>query len=296
MKYRFLILIIAIILMFINACKQQDSEGEINIIFLHHSTGYVIWRGGNKNFISRVAARLSDGLADRLEKKAALPAMIEKHNKKCNANYQISEIEFPKVTPYGWNNNPYDYYNIWVKNAGENYFMEEPTLEILTKNYQVIIFKHCYPVSNIQPDTDSADIDSDKKTLSNYKLQYSALRDKLHEFPDTKFILFTGAAQVKSKITEDEAERAREFFTWVIEVWDLPDDNIYLWDLYKLETEGGLYFLETKAVSSQDSHPNADFASNAVILLFNRITDIIENNGKTTTLTGEFLKITKLSD
>ncbi len=287
MKYRFLILIIAIMLMFINACKKQESEGEINIIFLHHSTGNVIWRGGNKNFISRVAARLSDGLADRLERKAALPAMIEKHNKKCNVNYKISEIEFPKATPYGWNNYPYDYYNIWIKNAGENYFMEEPTLEILTKKYQVIIFKHCYPVSNIQPDADSADIDSDKKTLSNYKLQYSALRDKLHEFPDTRFILFTGAAQVKSKISEDEAKIAREFFTWVTKEWDLPGDNIFIWDLYQLETEGGLYFRTEYATSSIDSHPNTSFARKAVKLLFNRITDIIETNGNKTTLTGQ---------
>lgn len=289
MKCRFLILIFIIILMSLNACKQQESDGEINIIYLHHSTGNVIWRGGNKNLISGVAARVSDGLADRLERKAGLPAMIEKHNKKQNVNYQISEIEFPKATPYGWNNYPYDYYNIWIKNAGEDYFMEEPTLEILTKNYQVIIFKHCYPVSNILPDLDSADINSDIKTLSNYKLQYSALMDKLHEFPDTKFIIFTGAAQVKSKITEEEAKRAREFFTWVIEEWDLPGDNIYIWDLYILETEGGLYFLENKAVSSEDSHPNAGFAADAVILLFNRLTDIIENNGKNTSLTGEFL-------
>jgi hypothetical protein len=47
--------------------------------------------------------------------------MIEKHNKKHNVNYQISEIAFPKTRPYGWNNYPYDYYNIWIKNAGENF-------------------------------------------------------------------------------------------------------------------------------------------------------------------------------
>lgn len=273
----------------ISSCKKTNDSPEVNIVFLHHSTGKVIWQGGNQNLISRIAARVSDGLADRLDGKAALPAMIEKHNKKQNVNYNINKIEFPKATPYGWNNYPFDYYNIWIKNAGEDCFNEEPTLENLTKNYQVIIFKHCYPVSNIQPDLDSADINSDIKTLSNYKLQYEALREKLHEFPDTKFILFTGAAQVQSKITEDEAKRAREFFTWVIEEWDLPDDNIHLWDLYKLETEGGLYFLENKAVSSKDSHPNASFAANVVKLLFDRLTDIIENNGKNTSLTGEFL-------
>ena len=88
----------------------------------------------------------------------------------------IEEMAFPKASPYGWHNYPYDYYNIWVKNAGNEPFMEEPTLEILTKQYQVVIFKHCFPVSNIQPDQDSADINSDFKSLSNYKLQYLALK------------------------------------------------------------------------------------------------------------------------
>ena len=196
-------------------------------------------------------------------------------------------MEFPKEAPYGWNNFPYDYYNIWVKNAGDKPFMEEPTLEMLTKEFQIVIFKHCFPVSNIQEDLDSADINSDVKTISNYKLQYIALRDKLHEFPDTKFILFTGAAQVKSNISEDEAKRAREFFRWVTDEWDLPDDNIYLWDLYKLETEGDLYLKEKYSLNPNNSHPNKDFAGKVVILLFNRILDVIENNGTRTHLTGE---------
>ena len=69
--------------------------------------------------------------------------------------------------------------------------------------------------------------------------------------------------------------------------WDLPGDNIHLWDLYTLETEGGLYFKDDYAVSQNDSHPNVEFAGTAVQLLFNRIVDIIENNGNGTKLTGE---------
>jgi hypothetical protein len=164
--------------------------------------------------------------------------------------------------------------------------MEEPTLEILTKTNQVIIFKHCFPVSNIQPDTDTADINSNIQTLANYKLQYEALRNKLHEFPQTKFILFTGAALIEKLITEEEAGRSKEFFTWVTEEWDVPDDNIFIWDLYSLETEGGLYFKKDYAVSENDAHPNVNFAGKAADLFFRRLVDIIENNGKETELTG----------
>ncbi len=259
----------------------------MNIIYLHHSTGGIIWQGDKASIIKRAARKISTRLADTIGFKARLPILMDSYNKENNKNYLIKEMAFPKASPYGWHNYPFDYYNIWVKNAGNAPYMEEPTLELLTKQYQVIIFKHCFPVSNIQPDQDSANIDSDYKSIANYKLQYAALRDKLHEFPDTKFIIWTGAAQVKSAVSEYEAMRAKEFFRWVVEEWDLPGDNVHIWDLYNLETEGGLYLKEEYATSSDDSHPNSKFAGKAAQLVFNRIVDVIENDGTGTTVAGE---------
>ena len=259
----------------------------MNILYIHHSTGGVIWQGKKASIFTRAIRKVSTDLAENLGGQAKLPALFENYTKENNKNYLIKEIAFPKAAPYGWHNYPYDYYDIWVKHAGNEPYMEEPTLEMLTKQYQVISFKHCFPVSSIQPDKDSADINSDYKSLANYKLQYAALRDKLHEFPDTKFIVWTGAALAKGAVSEEAAIRAREFFTWVKEDWDMPDDNIYLWDFYELETEGGLYLKDEYATSDTDSHPNTMFASKAVELIFNRIIDVIENNGKGTNLKGE---------
>jgi len=287
MKQILLLPILAIALFAIISCEKNEDPPDVDILFLHHSTGKVIWRGGEGQLIFRIAGRLGPRFAERAEQRAALPSLLNKYSRQQGIDIRIREVAFPKASPYGWNNYPFDYYNIWVKNAGDEPFMEEPTLEMLTKDYDLIIFKHCYPVSNIGPDADSADINSDVKTISNYKLQYLTLREKLHQFPETKFILFTGAAQVQSKISEDEALRAREFFKWVVEEWDLPGDNIHLWDLYSLETEGGLYFKEEYARSATDSHPNPKFAANAVQLLFNRIVDVIENQGDDTSLTGQ---------
>lgn len=271
----------------ISACKKKVQVSDVSIIYLHHSTGEVIWQGHSSSFMAKALSKISPGLADYLSPKAMLPSLFEEYNEDNDKNYVIKELTFPKSSPYGWNNFPFDYYNIWVRNAGDESYMEEPTLEILTKEFQVVIFKHCFPVSNIKPDKDSADLNSDYKTIGNYKLQYLALREKLQAFPETKFILFTGAAQVKANISEEDAIRAKEFFTWVREVWDLPDDSIYLWDLYTLQTEGGLYFNDEFAASSVDSHPNSVFAEKAVKLLFFRIIDIIENEGHMTLLTGE---------
>jgi hypothetical protein len=237
--------------------------------------------------VTRAARKISSDLAELIGTKARLPMLFDDYNKEQGKKYFIKEMIFPKAEPYGWHNYPYDYYNIWVKNAGNEPYMEEPTLEMLTKDYQIIIFKHCFPVSNIFADEAASDINSNLSTLSNYKLQYSALRDKLHEFPGTKFILFTGAVQVKSNIKEDQAIRARDFFKWVTDEWDLPDDNIFLWDFYSLETEGGLYLKDEYAVSPTNSHPNSEFAGKVVGLLFNRIIDVIEKNGINTHVNGE---------
>jgi hypothetical protein len=282
--------IVLLLIIPLNSCKQKkDMKSDMNIIFLHHSTGGVIWQGSKPSLIARAARKISPGLGNAFGAKAKLPMLFDDYKKETNKNYLIEEMAFPKASPYGWNNYPYDYYNIWVKNAGNKPFMDEPTLELLTRQYQVIVFKHCFPVSNIQADKDTADIDSNYKSLANYQLQYTALREKLHEFPDTRFILFTGAALTKSSVSEETAKRARDFFTWVTDEWDLPGDNIHLWDFYNLETEGGLYLKDEYASSPADSHPNGDFAGKSVRLLFNRIIDVIENDGAGTKLTGEKL-------
>jgi len=231
------------------------------IALLHHSTGNCIWKGG-------------------------VPEWFEKYNAENGTSYEIIEQVFPKQEPYGWKNYPYDYWNIWVDHAGDQPYQEEPTLEILTPEYDVIIWKHCYPVSNISPDTGSPDVRSSAKRLENYTLQYEALKAKMREFPETKFIVWTGAALVESATNEENALRAKTFFSWVCEEWDEPGDNIFVWDLYALETGGELYLKPEFAASSGDSHPGADFARSTAPLFSQRIVDVIEGRGDSGNITG----------
>lgn len=249
------------------SCSSNNTDMK-NIVFLHHSTGHNIWTGKTNRYIYK------------LTKKGDVLKFIDNYNKKNKTDYRIIEKIFPKSSPYGWNNYPFDYYNIWVKNAGENPYMEESTLEILTKNYDVIIFKHCYPVSNIKEDTGSPDIDSDVKTLENYKLQYNALKNKMHEFPSAKFIVWTPAVNTKNLMTEDEALRTQEFHNWIINEWDEKGDNIFIWDFYSYETEGGIYLAEKNAWSMDNSHPNKEFSAKTAPLFGKFITDVIESRIK----------------
>ena len=82
----------------------------------------------------------------------------------------------------------------------------------------------------------------------------------MHEFPENKFIVWTPAVKHKNLMTEDEAIRTRQFYDWMINEWDEKGDNIFIWDFYKYETEGGLYLAEKNAYSPNNSHPNRNFS------------------------------------
>lgn len=247
----------------------RNNKDEYKILFLHHSTGEIIKNGGKKpiRFIGRF-----------IKLSTPISKWFKNYNKSNATNYCFHDQYFPKKEIYGWRNYPYDYYNIWVKHAGNQPFLNEPTLEILTKQYNLIILKHCYPVCNIQEDIDQPDVESPEKRLENYKLQYLALKQKMHEFPNTKFLILTGAAQVENNISKENAKRAKVFFDWVCTEWNTFDDNIFTWDFYKLETEGTLYVKPEYARSLTDSHPNKLFAKNVYSQFCQRIVEVIEQN------------------
>jgi hypothetical protein len=237
---------------------QAPLPASTKIIFLHHSTGEVIWNGG-------------------------VPDWFAAYNSAHGTRYSIEERAFPSGDPYPWNNYPYDYWNIWVKHAGRSAYKGEPTLEMLTKEYQLIVFKHCFPVSGIEPDG-TPDIASEEKTLANYKLQYNALKAKLRSFPNVRFVVWTGAALLSAETSPEQADRAKLFFDWVKSTWDEKGDNIYVWDFFALETDSGKYL--SKAHGSGDSHPNDDFAAEVAPFFGQRLIDVIGGTGDTANIAG----------
>ena len=241
------------------AATQPALPTAARIVLLHHSTGECVWNGG-------------------------VPQWFAQYNEAHGTRYTISEQAFPKDSPYGWENYPYDYWNIWVRHAGPRPFKEEPTLQMLTPRYDVIVFKHCFPVSQIEADTGTADAASREKRIENYKLQYAALKAKMRQFPKTRFLVWTGAALRQNETDEAAARRAKAFFEWVRTVWDEKGDNIYVWDFRTLETEGGLYLKAAHA--SGDSHPNEAFSRGVAPLLGRRIVDVIQGRGDTGPVTG----------
>jgi hypothetical protein len=251
----------SVFMLLLDNSSSEPQNTSADILFLHHSTGGVIYGGGVESW-------------------------IQNYNTTNDTNYTIEERNFPG-SGYPWDNYPYDYWNIWVNHAGNIAYNNQPTLEMLTPDYDLIVWKHCYPVSDIDADTGSPSVSSSSKRLENYYLQYAALKTKMHAFPDTKFLVWTGAARTEASTTEARALRARTFFNWVKNSWDEPGDNIFIWDFHELETQGGLYLLNTNAASDSDSHPNSTFANIAAPLFSQRMIDVIQGRGDSGSLTGE---------
>jgi hypothetical protein len=230
------------------------------IIYLHHSTGEIIWNGGVKSG-------------------------LDKYNSDNNKEYAISEKWYPDQNYERGDseNYPYDYWNIWVNHQGNAAYTGQETLELLIKKYNVIVFKHCYPVSEMVEGGTS--VSSDQKTMGNYKAQYNALKAKMLKFPTTKFIVWTGAVHRQESISQEQAQWTQQFFTWVKGTWDQKNDNIFLWDFYALETEGGLYL--KPEYDEGDSHPTPAFGQKVAPYFVKRLVDVIEGRGDTGSLTGK---------
>jgi hypothetical protein len=220
------------------------------IIFLHHSTGWAVYNSGVKQ-------------------------LITEHNEKQGTMHNLKEMEYPSTSGgYPWDNYPYDYYNLWVKHKNNDQDRKELNLDQLAAEYDVIIFKHCFPVSSIQEDTGKPNVDSKVKSLENYKLQYNALKKRMLEFPTKRFLVWTGAALSEEDTNKEQAQRSKEWANWVKTEWNTPDDNIFVFDFEKLETEGGLYLKYPNG--KYDSHPDGNFSKIAAAAFVKRIVEVIE--------------------
>ncbi|MDA8140543.1 MAG: hypothetical protein M0036_18005 [Desulfobacteraceae bacterium] len=145
--------------------SQAFADNE-RILFLHHSTGAGVYGGGD------------------------VPGWIEDYNRTSGANYIISERSYPN-SPYPWSNYPYDYWNLWVNGACNSSQTGIECLSTLTQNYEVIIFKHCFPGAAIQADSGAPAANTADQELQNYRLQYRALRDVMDGYPHNIFIVWT---------------------------------------------------------------------------------------------------------
>lgn len=216
------------------------------VIFLHHSTGWAVYNEGH--------------MAD----------WINNYNTEHVTSYELTERSYPDA-PYPWDNYPYDYWNLWINNACDNSNPGIACMDKLCADYNVIIFKHCYPGSAITDDPANPSASSPVKSIANYKLQYRALRTLMDGYPENKFIVWTLAPLHRLATNSAAAAKARQFTDWVKNDWLTEDGqshpNIYIFDFWGYTAESNptpaqgkvnclKYEYEYMHENTDDSHPN----------------------------------------
>jgi hypothetical protein len=215
------------------------------IIFLHHSTGGGVYQQGN------------------------VAQWVQAYNKQNGTSYTITERSYPN-TPYPWENYPYDYWNLWINGACNNNNSSVECMDKLTQNYDVIVFKHCFPGADVLADQGNASVSSNRKSLENYKLQYRALRTLMDSYPNNKFIVWTLAPLHRNATSVANATRAKQFVDWVKNEWLTEDQkvhpNIFVFDFFGLAAElnatpvngkvNCLKYAYEGDHNGSDSHPN----------------------------------------
>ena len=206
------------------AAAQQEP---VRIIFMHHSTGGgLIWQGGVREAFTALGYEFWDhgyneeGLVDP------------------EGNYLGINWEMPgdNTDPDGW-----------------NAIFDQPVTEPPTNTfshmleYDVIIFKSCFPSSNIDSD----------EMFQAYQRYFVSIRDVIDQHPDKLFIPFTTPPLVPNETAPENAGRARrwaEYLTSPEYVDGHP--NIAVFDFFStLADDQG--FLRAEYRSDEwDSHPN----------------------------------------
>jgi hypothetical protein len=113
--------------------------------------------------------------------------------------------------------------------------------------YDVILFKSCFPVSNIGSD----------EQLAEYESYYRTIRDRIAQHPDKLFITVTQPPQVPGASDAGEATRARALADWLQSDEYLGGrPNLVTFDFYgHLAGDDGFLRPEYR-MDDYDAHPN----------------------------------------
>jgi hypothetical protein len=185
------------------------SSGDFtNVIFLHHSTGdYLINQGGVRKLLAESGYELWDH------------------------DYNGIGVMRPDGTPAGFhyrvpddNTDPDGLARIFAQRAFKLPFNALSGL----LQHDVIIFKSCFPTSNITSD----------RQLEQYKEYYLSIRDTMDQHPDKVFIAMTPPPLIPAATDPEAASRARAFSDWLESDEYLGGHpNVFVFDFFDLLAE-----------------------------------------------------------
>jgi len=138
--------------------------------------------------------------------------------------------------------------------------------------HEVIIFKSCFPVSNITSDVQ----------LEQYRAYYLQIREVIDRYPNRIFVVVTPPPLNPAETDAEAAARARAFAEWLKSDEFLGGHpNVLTVDLFDLLAEGDvlasdLNMLRAAYRDGKDSHPNRLANQTIGPLLVNFVLDAVE--------------------
>lgn len=134
--------------------------------------------------------------------------------------------------------------------------------------YDVIVFKSCYPTSNISSD----------EHLAEYKSYYLSIRNRMDQYPQTMFIIVTQPPQVPGDSSPDEAVRARALVNWLqSDEYLAGHPNVFTFDFFGLLAGDDDFLRAEYRFDDYDGHPNEQANRNIGPLFVEFIDEAIQS-------------------
>lgn len=219
----------------------QATDEALRVLFIHHSTG------ANLLFEGQVRTLLADKnpqiqLWDHsYNLYPLLPLFLARYTHHKGLTDYKGKLTNTDYTIILSNNSPREYAEIFSLNPNE------PPLKSILE-YDVIIFKNCFPTTKITSD----------EQLNQDISYYTQIREALEKYPEKQFILFTPPPMRESGTTYENAQRAKKLVAW------LSSDNflkgkttIRVFNFFDLLADDKGYLKkEYQRLLPWDSHPN----------------------------------------
>jgi hypothetical protein len=223
---------------------QAAAQGEpVRIIFMHHSTGQgVIAEGGVREGFTALGYEFWDhGYND--------DGLVDASGNALGINWSVPD---DNTDPDGW----YAIFHQPVTDPPSNTFSH-------MLQYDVIIFKSCFPTSDIQSE----------EQFEDYRRHFLSIRDVIDRHPDRLFIAFTTPPLVPNSTTPEAAARARRWAEYLTsDEYLVGHPNLVVFDFFSLLADEDGFLRSDYRADEWDSHPN-ELANRTVGPLLVRFVD-----------------------
>jgi hypothetical protein len=249
--FRFALILAVFTLIVVSAAQVSQSAAPtatpakpIRIIFMHHSTGLgLIEQGGVREAFKELGYQFWDhGYNEE--------GLTDPNGEQLGVNWAVPD---DNTDPDGWQ-------VIFAQRV------TKPPTNTLSHmlEYDVIIFKSCFPNADIQDDDQ----------LENYRTYFLSIRDVIDKYPDKLFIPFTIPPLVPDSTSPEAAARARRWAEYLTSPEFLDGHpNIFVFDFFsQLADKNGYLQAKYRGEDPGDSHPN-ELANQTVGPVFVKFVD-----------------------